>query len=65
MGLKPYGRLLENRLKTVGNLELQGGYNYWMKFKNAGQEIEVEVLDFKESDSVRFLETCCFQRRKI
>ncbi|MBO3808386.1 MAG: hypothetical protein FGF50_02180 [Candidatus Brockarchaeota archaeon] len=63
MGLKPYGRFLENRLKTVGNLELQGGYNYWMRFKNTRQEIEVEVLDFKKS--VRFLETCCFQRRKI
>ncbi|MGB9717232.1 MAG: aminoglycoside N(3)-acetyltransferase [Thermoproteota archaeon] len=43
--------VLETRLKTVGKLELQGGYNYWMRFKKAGQGIGIEVLDFKGSDS--------------
>ncbi len=43
--------VLETRLKTHRELELQGGYNYWLSFKKEGQEIGIEMLDFKESDS--------------
>jgi hypothetical protein len=36
----------------LNELELQGGYNYWMRFKKAEQGIRIEVLDFKESNSL-------------
>ncbi|MCX8183982.1 MAG: AAC(3) family N-acetyltransferase [Crenarchaeota archaeon] len=51
-GLNLTEAVLETPLKISRKLELQGGYNYWMKFKNAGQEIEAEVLDFKDSGSL-------------
>ncbi|MEM2944836.1 MAG: AAC(3) family N-acetyltransferase [Thermoproteota archaeon] len=50
-GLNLTEGVLETPLKTVRKLELQGGYNYWLSFKKAGNEIGIEVLDFKESDS--------------
>jgi len=43
---------LETRLKTLNELELQGGYNYWTRFNKAEKGIGIEVLDFKESGSI-------------
>jgi len=51
-GLNLTEGFLETRLKTLNELELQGGYNYWMRFKKAEQGIRIEVLDFKESNSL-------------
>ncbi len=50
-GLNLTEGVLETGLKTARELELQGGYNYWLNLKKAGQEIGIEVLDFKESGS--------------
>jgi hypothetical protein len=51
-GLNLTEGFLETRLKTLNELELQGGYNYWMRFKKAGKGIRIEVLDSKESASI-------------
>lgn len=41
--------VLETKTKIIKELELKGGYNYWLKFKKINQEIEIEVLDSKEA----------------
>lgn len=43
---------MEIQSKIVKELELRGGYSYWLRIKRAEQGIEMEVLDFKESDSI-------------
>ncbi|MEM2087578.1 MAG: AAC(3) family N-acetyltransferase [Thermoproteota archaeon] len=43
---------LETSSKIIRELELAGGYNYWLKFEKGEKGIQIEVLDFKESDSL-------------
>lgn|GEM_PF-404606 len=51
-GLSFINGVLETRLKIVKDLELDGGYNYWLKLKKIERGIEIEILDFKESGSL-------------
>ncbi|MEM2940604.1 MAG: AAC(3) family N-acetyltransferase [Thermoproteota archaeon] len=51
-GFNLINSVLETRLKIIRELELNGGYNYWLELKKAEHGIKIEMLDFKESGSL-------------
>jgi len=43
--------IFEVQTKVIKDLELNGGYNYWLEFKKVEDSIEIGILDFKDSGS--------------
>jgi aminoglycoside 3-N-acetyltransferase len=44
--------VLEIQPKIIKELELNGGYNYWLRLEKTGQGIKIEIVDFKKPDSL-------------
>lgn len=43
--------VMEIKPNIVKELELKGGYSYWMRIRRMGREVEIEILDFDEPGS--------------
>jgi len=57
---------LETLLKTLNELELQGGHNYWMRFKKAEQGIGIEMLILKSRlDFQPLVKSVWFPKRRF